>query len=257
MTSADGAELLLGRHGHVMIARLNRPASRNALTRAMIDGLGAALIAAEADPTVRVLLLTGAGDRVFCAGTDPRAFTDGADFLTGAPYAAFVRLAMGRHSIPVVGAANGTAVSGGLELLLGSDVIIASTTAKFGFPATGRGLSPGGGNARVGTKIALGPAVALLLSGELITAEQALRVGLVATVTAPDEVFETALALAETMAAVPLDPDAVDEPARVTRTDTARDTRGLSHWQSVIGTESDADGVLSFLDEREPRGEDR
>ncbi|WP_194828006.1 enoyl-CoA hydratase-related protein [Nocardia sp. XZ_19_231] len=61
---------------------------------------------------------------------------DGADFLAGPQYAAFVRLATGRHRIPVIGAANGTAVSGGLELLLGSDVIIASATAKFGFPAT-------------------------------------------------------------------------------------------------------------------------
>ncbi|MFG1773654.1 enoyl-CoA hydratase/isomerase family protein [Nocardia salmonicida] len=257
MTSADGAELLLGRHGHVMIARLNRPAARNALTRTMIDELGAALIAAEADPTVRALLLTGAGDHVFCAGTDPRAFTAGADFLTGPHYAAFVRLAMGRHSLPVIGAANGTAVNGGLELLLGSDVIIASATAKFGFPETARGLSPGSGNASIGIKIALGPAVSLLLSGELITAEQAHRIGLVATVTAPDEVFETALALAETMAAAPLDPDAVDEPARATRTDTARDTRRLSYWQSVIGTETDVSSARSFLEEREPRREDR
>ncbi|MFD9548975.1 enoyl-CoA hydratase/isomerase family protein [Nocardia salmonicida] len=257
MTWADGAEFLLGRHGHVLIARLNRPASRNALTRTMIDGLGSALIAAEADPTVRALLLTGAGDRVFCAGTDPRAFTDGADFLAGPQYAAFVRLAMGRHSIPVIGAANGTAVGGGLELLLGSDVIIASATAKFGFPETARGLSPGSGNASIGIRIALGPAVSLLLSGELITAEQAHRIGLVATVTAPDEVFETALALAETMGAVPPDPDAVDEPARAPRTDIARDTRRLSHWQSVFGTETETDGALSFLDGREPRREDR
>ncbi|MFI1235725.1 enoyl-CoA hydratase/isomerase family protein [Nocardia salmonicida] len=254
MTSADGAEFLLGRHGHVMIARLNRPASRNALTRAMIDGLGAALIAAEADPTVRVLLLTGAGDRVFCAGTDPRAFTDGTEFLAGPQYAAFVRLATGRHSIPVIGAANGTAVGGGLELLLGSDVIVASATAKFGFPETARGLTPSGGNASIGIRIALGPAVALLLSGELITAEQAHRIGLVATVTVPDEVFETALALAETMAAGDTattleDPNAGDERARSNRTDSRR----LSHWQSVIGT----DGALSFLDQREPRWEDR
>ncbi|MGY2010284.1 enoyl-CoA hydratase/isomerase family protein [Nocardia gipuzkoensis] len=110
---------------------------------AMMRGIGAAVLAAEADPTIRVLLLTGSGDRAFCSGMDLRAFADGATFDDDDPAtSAYSRLAHGRVTVPVVGAANGSAIGGGLELLLGSDLIIASASAQFAFPEVRR-MPPG------------------------------------------------------------------------------------------------------------------
>ena len=94
-----------------------------------MTALGAAVLDAEADPVIRVLVLTGTGDRAFCAGMDLRSFAQGESIGVGddPATAAFRRLLDGDVSVPIVGAANATAVAGGLELLLGCDVVVASS----------------------------------------------------------------------------------------------------------------------------------
>ncbi len=143
--------LVQEQHGAVLLLRLNRPEARNALTGAVINGIGAAVENAEADPQIRAIVLIGTGDRAFCSGMDLRAFASGEKIgLDSGPGAAYARLAKGETDIPVIGAANGTAIGGGLELLLGSDIIVASSAAKFGLPEVKRGLFPAGGGTNSG-----------------------------------------------------------------------------------------------------------
>src|SRR6202046_987514 len=107
--------LVSEQHGAVRVLRLNRPEARNALNAELIGALGAALVAAETDPDVRCVILTGTGDRAFCAGMDLRSFaSEGSPRLNaGEGAAGFTRFTRGELAVPVVGAANAIAVAGG------------------------------------------------------------------------------------------------------------------------------------------------
>ncbi|WP_280295297.1 enoyl-CoA hydratase-related protein [Nocardia abscessus] len=248
-------EYRIERDGAVSVIRLNRPDARNALTMAMMRGIGAAVLAAEADPTIRVLLLTGSGDRAFCSGMDLRAFADGATFDDDDPAtSAYTRLAHGRVTVPVVGAANGSAIGGGLELLLGSDLIIASESAQFAFPEVRRGFFPGGGGTFVGSRIPMNIALELTLTGEPITATRGYEIGLVNAVVAPDQVLATALSYAQRIAAnAPLGLAACKELVRLAVTDADRAGARLRHWQETVFTSADAEeGAQAFLEKRPP-----
>src|SRR5262245_19418016 len=135
-------ELVRDRTGNVLVLRLNRPDARNALNPSLLAALGRAVIDAEADTDIRAIVLTGTGDRAFCAGMDLRAFASGEGMSSddGDAMAAAFRMMGGDVAVPMVGAANATAVAGGLELLLACDVIIGSSEAKFGVPEVKRGL---------------------------------------------------------------------------------------------------------------------
>ncbi|MCI0637124.1 MAG: enoyl-CoA hydratase/isomerase family protein, partial [Actinobacteria bacterium] len=107
-------ELVRERRGHVLVVRLNRPEARNALNAAVLTGLGQAVQEAEADPEIRALVLTGTGDRAFSAGMDLRSFASGeAASVDRDAMDAFYRLIQGKVTVPVVGAANATALAGG------------------------------------------------------------------------------------------------------------------------------------------------
>jgi enoyl-CoA hydratase/carnithine racemase len=248
------ADLLLERQGPVLIARLNRPDARNALTQQMLIDISAAIVEAENDPDIRVLLLTAAGDRAFCSGMDLRSFSSGEQMGTGNDTDAYHRLIRGEVAVPMVGAANGTAVAGGFELLLGCDVIVASSEAQFGFPEVKRGLIPGGGGTFVGARIALNVALELTLTGETIGAARAYELGLVNAVVPPEDVFATALALAEKIAAnAPLALIAVKELTRLAATDAAAAWSRLDHWrQAVFHSEDAKEGAMAYVEKRAP-----
>ena len=126
----------------------------------------------------------------------------------------------------MVGAANGSAVAGGLELLLGCDVVIASSEARFGLPEVKRGLFPAGGGRLMGNRIPMAIALELTLTGELVSASRAYEVGLVNTVVAPSEVWSTAVATAERIAANgPLGLAASKELVRLSASDPAAGPR--------------------------------
>ena len=249
-------ELVRERRGAVLVARLNRPDARNALTPDIIRGIGEAIADAETDPEIRAVVLTGTGDRAFCAGMDLRAFAAGGQTSLGDDDAtrAFFRLLEGAVTIPVVGAANGAAVAGGFELLLGCDVIVASSEAKFGLPEVKRGLFPAGNGTFLGTRIPLGIALELTLTGDTIDAARAYELGLVNAVVAPDEVLATALAYAERIAANgPLGVQAVKELVRLGVTDSARAAARLREWQPVVfGSEDAKEGAPAFVEKRPP-----
>jgi enoyl-CoA hydratase/carnithine racemase len=249
-------ELVRDRREAVLVVRLNRPDARNALTPEIMWGISAAIVEAEADPEIRAVVLTGTGDRAFCAGMDLRAFAAGEQAAVGDDETTrgFFRLIEGETTVPVVGAANGTAVAGGFELLLACDVIVASSEAEFGLPEVKRGLFPAGGGTFLGTRVALGIALEMALTGDAITAGRAYELGLVNAVVRPDEVMETALARAERIAANgPLGVAAVKELVRLGVSDTARAQQRLDEWQHVVFSSEDAkEGAMAFIEKRAP-----
>lgn len=248
-------ELATERRGAVLIARLNRPDARNALNAALIDAIGRAVTAAENDPGIRAVVLTAAGDRIFCSGMDLREFASGGG-ATGSPegMAGFDRLLRGELTVPVVGAANGTAVGGGLELLLGCDVIVAAETAKFGLPEVKRGLYPAGGGTAIGTRIPLAIALEMTMTGNPVEAGRAYELGLVNAVTPPEQVLDAALGLAESIAEnAPLGLAAVKELVRLGVTDPARAAQRNKELQrSVFSSEDAKEGAAAFMEKRKP-----
>ena len=143
-SSSDGA--LVERRGNVLIITINRPEARNAINAAVSIALGDALDEAQSNPDVWAVVVTGAGDKSFCAGADLKALSRGENI--GHPdrpkwgFAGYVR-----HFIdkPTIAAVNGTALGGGTELALASDLVVAGESAKFGLPEVKRGLDRGRG----------------------------------------------------------------------------------------------------------------
>jgi enoyl-CoA hydratase len=184
------------------IARItfNRPNVLNALNRKTVEEFGDCLDAARRDDSVRVLIITGAGEKAFVAGADinelaKRTPIDGKDFaLFGQEI--FHRLeTMGKPSIAAI---NGFALGGGCELALSCTIRIASRNAKIGQPEVKLGILPGyGGTQRLARLCGKGVAHEMILSGEMITAEEALRVGLVNRVVELAELLPTAESIAK------------------------------------------------------------
>ncbi|MBX6387399.1 MAG: enoyl-CoA hydratase/isomerase family protein [Frankia sp.] len=266
-TGNDEAELVTERSGSTLIARLNRPAARNALTPNLIAGIGAAVVEAESDPEIRALIITGTGDRAFCAGMDLKAFSSGTGFnLTGdedeeakaareANMSGYNRLAEGTAGVPVICAANGTAVGGGFELLLSCDLVVASSAAKFGLPEVRRGLiAAGGGMIMLGNRLPRALAMEFSLVGDYIDASRALELGLVNQVVAADEVRGAAVALAERIAENgPLAVSATKELVQIATNDAPAATRRLREVQgSIFGSEDAKEGAMAFIEKRKP-----
>jgi enoyl-CoA hydratase/carnithine racemase len=253
---SDDTELVREQRGGVLIARLNRPDARNALTPTLLRALGSVIVEAEASPDIRAVVLTGTGDRAFCSGMDLRAFAAGEAMDLGDDDSTrgFYRLIGGEVAIPLVGAANATAVAGGFELLLGCDVIVASSEAKFGLPEVKRALFPAGGGTFLGTRIPLGVALEMTLTGDSISAARAYELGLVNAVVAPDEVLDAAVAIAERIAANgPIAVTAIKELVRLGVADPASARERLREWQPVIfGSEDAQEGATAFVEKRPP-----
>jgi enoyl-CoA hydratase len=249
-------ELVRERRGNVLVARLNRPEARNALNATLIAGIGAAMNDAEDDPEIRAVVITGTGDRAFCAGMDLRAFAGGqqASAADSPVMEGYRRLVQGELTVPVIGAANATALAGGFEVLLGCDLIVASSQAQFGLPEVKRGLFAAGGGTFLGTRIPLAVALEIALTGDSIDAERACALGLVNAVVPPDEVLATALRFAERIAANgPLGVAATKELVRLGVTDAARAADRVREWQPVVfGSEDAKEGATAFVEKRAP-----
>jgi enoyl-CoA hydratase/carnithine racemase len=255
---ADDAEpiLISQQRADVRLLRLNRPAARNALTPELIGDLGLELADAEADEQTRCVILTGTGDRAFCAGMDLRAFADrGTSVRIPNPGAdVFSRFTRGELEVPVVGAAQATAVAGGFELLLGCDVVVASEDAQFGLPEVKRGLLAAGGGVFISTRIPLAIALELTLTGDPIDAQRALSLGLINAVVPRAEVMTAALALADRIARN--GPMALRATKQLVRTaivnmETAREL--LATWRpQVFGSADAREGAAAFIERRDP-----
>lgn len=190
-------------HGAVRLLTLNRPQARNALSAELFEALHAALLAADDDADVRAVVLTGA-DPAFCAGVDLKQ----AQQLGREYFARFDKhdcmAAIAALRTPIIGAINGPTFTGGLEIALACDFLIASDRAVFADTHARVGILPGGGmTARLPQVVGAAMARRLSMTGEVIDAERAERIGLVTEVVAHDQLVARALALAAQIAEVP------------------------------------------------------
>ncbi|HXN28484.1 MAG TPA: enoyl-CoA hydratase-related protein [Candidatus Acidoferrales bacterium] len=247
------------------IARItfNRPNVLNALNRKTMDELGDCLKKVRADDDIRVLILTGAGEKAFVAGADINELSqqtpvNGREFtLYGQEI--FHRLeTLGK---PVIAAINGFALGGGCELALACTLRVAGRNAKLGQPEVKLGLMPGyGGTQRLPRLCGKGVAHELLLTGEMISADEALRVGLVNRVVEPGEVLTTAEAIAKKIIAnAPLAVKYALEA--VERGMEMPQEQGLFLEATLFGlccaTQDMREGTRAFLEKRSPKFEGR
>ncbi len=184
------------------VLTLNRPAALNALSRALMAQLSDAIDALEADPAVRVLILTGAG-KAFCAGLDLKELGSGQARLGGGENGVTPRdpvAALARFSGPVIGAINGAAVTGGFELALACDVLLASPQARFADTHARVGIAPGWGlSQKLSRAIGIYRAREVSLTGNWVSAEQAAAWGFVNRVVPAEQLLDAARRLAGDM----------------------------------------------------------
>ncbi len=198
--------VLVSRRDAVAIVTLNRPEAMNALNRALRSGLKRAIESLAFDDRVRAIVLTGAGPRAFCAGLDLKELGSDASALGAAnatdpadnPVAAIESCAK-----PVIGAINGVAITGGFELALACDVLIASESARFADTHARVGIMPGWGlSQKLSRLIGIHRAKELSLTGNFLDAQTADRWGLVNRVVPAEALLETAVALGRDMASI-------------------------------------------------------
>jgi enoyl-CoA hydratase/carnithine racemase len=254
---SDEPILVREQRGAVLVLRLNRPDARNAFNPELMGELGIGLNEAESDPTIRAVVLTGTGDRAFSGGMDLRAFADGSSNPTPeqqAGMATFARFVDGGVSIPIVGAAQATAVAGGFELLLGCDVVVASEEAQFGLPEVKRALFAAGGGVYIANRIPLAVALELTLTGDYISAARAYELGLVNQVVPAGAVLDAGIAMAERIARnAPLALQATKELVRLASTDVEAARKKHAEWQPKVFSSQDAkEGATAFIEKRDP-----
>lgn len=255
--------------GAIATFTLNRPAARNALTPELVCRLADALRDFLEDPSLRVGILTGAGDKAFCAGGDLGTMLP---LISGDRPAAdewdrrvleehFVMAVSGLRDFPInkpmIAAINGACMAGGMEMVLGTDIRIAAEHAVFGLPEVRRGVIPFAGSlVRLVRQMPHALAMELLLTGEPVTAEQAQRFGLINQVVPATEVLPRAMDMAHRIAAN--GPLAVQAVKR-----TVRETSGLPLEQAyaleneakrvVMASEDAREGPRAFMEKREAR----
>ncbi|MEV5651986.1 crotonase/enoyl-CoA hydratase family protein [Nocardia sp. NPDC052254] len=191
-------EVLRERRGRTLVITINRPDARNAIDTAVSRGLADAVDELDASPELSVAVVTGAGGN-FSAGMDLKAFAAGEVVIVPGRGLGFTEKPPTK---PIIAAVEGYALAGGTEVVLATDLIVASKTAKFGIPEVKRGLvAAGGGLLRLQHRIPYQKAMELALTGDSFTAAEAAGYGLVNELTAPGLALERALALAERITA--------------------------------------------------------
>lgn len=191
-------EVLLERQGRILIITINRPAARNAVNFAVSQGLADAVDELDSDTRLSVAILTGAGGN-FCSGMDLKAFAAGERVDIPGRGIGFTERPPRK---PLISAVEGYALAGGTEVVLATDLVVASSAAKFGIPEVKRGLvAAGGGLLRLPRRIPYQKALELALTGESFTAEEGAAWGFVNKVTEPGHALAGAVELAERITA--------------------------------------------------------
>ena len=241
----------------VATVTINRPEKLNALNAAVRESFVATLSRLETDPGVRVAIVTGAGDKAFVAGADIAEFehrTALDQFTVSRCATVFSATAAFRK--PLIAAINGFCLGGGCELALACDIRIVSATARLGQPEVNLAIIPGGGGTqRLARLVGVGQAFKLIYSGEAIGADEALRIGLVEEVVAPDQLMPRARQIAASIAtkspvALQLIKEAIQASLELPLTEGLRlETALLS---VAFASEDKKEGVRAFLEKRRP-----
>lgn len=258
MSGTDQAMVNVGRDGRVAVLELNRPRSKNSLNTALLEELNTELTTLRDDVDVRAVVLTGAGG-TFCAGADITEFDAlRAAPLLGSPESTVVRLwrTLGDFPTPLIAAVEGLALGGGCELAVACDIVIAGQSARFGLPEVKLGVIPGaGGTQRLVHAVGKAKALAMLLTGDFVSARYAESAGLVSELVTDGSALQQAVTLAQRIArnsplAVRL---AKDAALRVFDTSLAQ---GLAHEQRnfhvAIHSADSHEGQAAFLAKRAP-----
>jgi len=251
---------IVQQHANVLVITINRPDARNAVNGAVSAGVGDALARAQEDPQVRAVVITGAGDRAFCAGADLKAISRGENLYHPEHgewgFAGYVH-----HFIdkPTIAALNGTALGGGTELALASDLVVADERATLGLPEVKRGLiAAAGGVFRIVDQLPRKVAMELLFTGEPISAVDAAKWGLVNRVVAGGTVLDAALALAERIAVnAPLSVQASKRVAYgadggVILGEEPAWSRAQREYRALLKSQDAKEGPLAFAEKRHP-----
>lgn len=258
--------LLTERRGHTLVVTLNRPERQNAINGEMLVRLYDACVEADTDDDIRCLVLTGAGGN-FCSGADLKEMAGGHQPGEGEidvqarlaadadlPWKALLR--SWRPAVPLIAAVEGTAIAGGTELLGATEVRVAGQSAKFGISEARWSLYPMGGSAvRIPRQIPYTKAVELLLTGDHITAEDALNLGLVGHVVPDGSALDRAMEIADRIAAN--GPLAIKALLRTIReTNGMQETEALEYeftygWD-VFASEDAREGPRAFKEKRTP-----
>ena len=259
--SATFENVLYEVRGPLALITLNRPSKRNAISLGTLEELHQAVTLAEHDEAVRVLAFTGAGDKAFASGSD-LAEVEHRDLKKALePIVQGLAERLERLPKPTIAAINGLCYGGGLEVALGCDVRVASETAAFATPEGKLGIIPGGGaTQRLPRIVGRGWGMHMLLMGEPIDAQQALSIGLVTKLTAPDALLDEVQAMAEHLATfAPFVPRFMK--AMVHSGMEASLVAGLALEKFAQGalceTEDKKEGLRAFLEKRPPQWQGR
>lgn len=252
--------ILVETKGKTGLITLNRPKALNALNRQLIAEMNDALDRFEADSLIAAIILTGS-EKAFAAGADIREMKDktldevkAENFLSDWDH-------INSITKPLIAAVSGFALGGGCEFALACDTIIASDTAKFGLPETGLGIIPGGGGTQRLVR-ALGKAKAfdLMVTGRMLSAEEALNAGLIARVVPQANLMAEALGLAEKIGSLSLPvikalKQAVKAADELPLTQGLQKERELFH--SLFALDDQKEGMAAFLEKRKPEFKNR
>jgi enoyl-CoA hydratase len=251
--------ILLDRDGEIAIVTINRPKVLNALRTDVLVELDACFKELECDSSVKVVIITGAGDKAFVAGADigEMAVLDPKKAKAFSEFGNSVFLGIDKFPKPVIAALNGYALGGGCEMLMSCDIVIASEKARIGQPEVKIGIPPGfGGTQRMVRLLGKMKAKELIMTGDMITAEEALRIGLVNKVVPADKLMEEARGMARTIAsraqvAVMMAKQLINEGVNVDlETGLALVSKGFA---VCFATNDQKEGMKAFLEKRDPK----
>ncbi len=250
---------LEAREPGIQLLTINRPTALNALSPQVLQDLVAAFMAVEGDAATRCLIITGAGPKAFVAGADIAAMS-GMSPLEAREFALKGHACMRMLELmpfPVIALVNGFALGGGCELALACDWIIAADNAVFGQPEVNLGICPGfGGTQRLSRLVGKGLALELICTGRQVKSEEALRIGLVNHVVAPDKLLEQGLHLARLVAAKA--PIAVKLSKHLVQRGQDLDLANANALEADVfgllaATDDKREGMAAFLEKRPAR----